>query len=208
MLRADPRIVVLGLCLALFEASLFLFVINWTPVFERTRSSTDQNSLPLGFIFAGYMLVTMIGSFVFYLLVKWTRVSYFRVVFLLAAAGMTIPIVFPKSLILIIIGFVLFEFCVGISRPSITVSKNTYMPNEIRSTIICYIRIPQILIILIVLFADFSISMELILCVSFNLVAMLCMLVLRGLKIPEQQAYVNETEILLDKSSTPLSEME
>ncbi|CAF3886828.1 unnamed protein product [Adineta steineri] len=57
ILRADPRIVILGLCIAAFEASLFLFIINWTPVLERTRSSTDQNSLPLGFIFAGYMVM-------------------------------------------------------------------------------------------------------------------------------------------------------
>ncbi|CAF3971137.1 unnamed protein product [Adineta steineri] len=125
ILRADPRIVILGLCIAAFEASLFLFIINWTPVLERTRSSTDQNSLPLGFIFAGYM-----------------------------------------SLISVLIGFILFEFCVGISRPSISVFKNTYIANEM---------------------------------------AMLCMIILRGLKIPEEQVYVNETEILLEKSSSPLN---
>ncbi|CAF1431225.1 unnamed protein product, partial [Adineta steineri] len=170
ILRADPRIVVLGLCIASFEASLFLFIMNWTPVLERTRSSTDQNPLPLGFIFAGYMVVAMIGSFVFYFLSKWIRVqSYMIEALLLTAVGMTIPIIFPNSLIAVLIGFILFEFCGGIYTPSITVFKNAYIPNEI---------------------------------------AMLCMIILRGLKIPEEQAYVNETEILLEKSSSPLSEME
>ncbi|CAF1142366.1 unnamed protein product [Adineta steineri] len=112
----------------------------------------------------------MIGSFVFYSLAKWIRVqSYMIVALLLAAVGMTIPIIFPKSLISVLIGFILFEFCIGISRPSKSVLKNAYIPNEI---------------------------------------AMLCMIILRGLKIPEEQAYVNETEILLEKSSSPLSEME
>ncbi|CAF4347990.1 unnamed protein product [Adineta steineri] len=81
-------------------------MLNWTPVLERTISTTDQNPLPLGFIFAGYMVVAMIGSFVFYSLAKWIRVqSYMIVVLLLAAVGMTIPIIFPKSLISVLIGF-------------------------------------------------------------------------------------------------------
>ncbi|CAF1175357.1 unnamed protein product [Adineta steineri] len=164
ILRADPRIVVLGLCIASFEASLFLFIMNWTPVLERTRSSTDQNPLPLGFIFAGYM-----------------------------------------SLILVLTGFILFEFCVGIYTPSITVFNNAYIPNETRSTVLCYVRVPQMIILLTVLLAHFSITMTLVLCVLLNLVAMLCVIILRGLKLPEEEVYVNETEILLEKSSSPLN---
>ncbi|CAF1502343.1 unnamed protein product [Adineta steineri] len=180
--------------------------MNWTPVLERTRSSTDQNPLPLGFIFAGYMVVTMIGSFVFYSLAKWIRVqSYMIVVFLLAAIGMTIPIIFPESLISVLIGFILFEFCVGIYTPSITVFSNTYIPNETRSTILCYVRVPQMIILLIVLLTHFSITMTLVLCVLLNLVAMLCVIILRRLKLPEEEVYVDETEILLEKSSSPVN---
>jgi len=53
---SDPRIVLLGLSSAFFEASLHIFIIEWTPVLLIAANSTDHKSLPLGFIFAGFLV--------------------------------------------------------------------------------------------------------------------------------------------------------
>ena len=53
---ADPRIVLLGFSLAFFEASLYIYVIEWTPALQQAAGAANQELLPLGFIFALFMV--------------------------------------------------------------------------------------------------------------------------------------------------------
>jgi len=69
----------------------------------------------------------------------------------------------------IISGLVLYQFCVGINRPSMGLLRSIYIPNEsmkkkifynfiifiyfflVRSTMMSYLRVPQIILILTIL---------------------------------------------------------
>jgi hypothetical protein len=48
----DPRIVLLGMAASLFDASVHVYMIEWTPALERTQSPNDNHTLPFGVIFA------------------------------------------------------------------------------------------------------------------------------------------------------------
>jgi len=52
----DPRIVLLGMAAALFDASLYVYVIEWTPTLQRAQGPNDNHTLPFGIIFAVYMV--------------------------------------------------------------------------------------------------------------------------------------------------------
>jgi hypothetical protein len=41
---------------ALFDAVLYIFVIEWTPTLQRARNNNENNRLPFGIIFAVFMV--------------------------------------------------------------------------------------------------------------------------------------------------------
>ena len=57
VVRRDRRVLLLGGCQALFEATMYTFVFLWTPAL-----SPRGESVPHGFVFATFMLCCMIGS--------------------------------------------------------------------------------------------------------------------------------------------------
>ncbi len=48
----DPRIVVFGMAAALFDASMYIYVIEWTPALQRAQDSKNNHPLPFGIIFS------------------------------------------------------------------------------------------------------------------------------------------------------------
>ncbi len=48
----DPRIVLLGVAAALFDASLYVYLFEWTPILQRAQSPNDIHPLPFGIIYA------------------------------------------------------------------------------------------------------------------------------------------------------------
>ena len=68
---SDPKILYLGLIQSLFEGSMYVFVLEWTPALtnaaaeqptERKLLSTEENDghrgvIPHGHIFAGFMVI-------------------------------------------------------------------------------------------------------------------------------------------------------
>jgi MFS transporter, MFS domain-containing protein family, molybdate-anion transporter len=53
-LQTDPKIVCLGLVQSLFEGSMYMFVLMWTPVLQRGAGADDM--IPHGYIFASFMV--------------------------------------------------------------------------------------------------------------------------------------------------------
>jgi hypothetical protein len=49
---SDPRIVLLGMASALFDASLYVYVIEWTPALQGAQDPKNNHPLPFGIIFA------------------------------------------------------------------------------------------------------------------------------------------------------------
>ncbi|CAF0846796.1 unnamed protein product [Adineta ricciae] len=207
-IRADYRIAVVGMCSALNEASVHVFITEWTPTLNHANGSIGAKDLPYGYIFAIFMAFDMIGSLVFYPLVKRIQVqSYMIIISLLASVVFLVPVLVPKSFISILSAFLIYEFCVGVYRPSMSILRSVYIPNETRTTIMSYMRVPQLIFTVIVLLGHFPLSTVYILCCVFNVVALICMIILRTAPIPNIHENTDEREALLDEPPSPLFQM-
>ncbi|XP_031474340.1 uncharacterized protein LOC116246666 [Nymphaea colorata] len=163
-IASDERIALLGAIQSLFEGSMYTFVFLWTPAL-----SPNEEEIPHGFIFATFMLSSMLGSSIASRLMA--RVSlkvegYMQIIFLISASTFLLPIlttflVAPSNVrggsmsyagCLQLFGFCIFEACVGIFWPSIMKMRSQYIPEEARSTIMNFFRIPLNIFVCIVLY--------------------------------------------------------
>ncbi|PPE02929.1 hypothetical protein GOBAR_DD00051 [Gossypium barbadense] len=161
---SDEKIALLGAIQSLFEGSMYTFVFLWTPAL-----SPNDEEIPHGFIFATFMLASMLGSSLASRLMARSspRVeSYMQIVFVISSVSLVLPIitnflVAPSKVkggrisfagCLQLLGFCTFEACVGIFWPSIMKMRSQYIPEEARSTIMNFFRIPLNIFVCIVLY--------------------------------------------------------
>ena len=193
---SDEKIALLGAIQSLFEGSMYTFVFLWTPAL-----SPNDEEIPHGFIFATFMLASMLGSSLASRLMSRSSLrveSYMQIVFAVSSAALMLPIlttVCYSSIILFsflpsilikshtillylvlvleqflvapsgvkggsisfsgciqLLGFCAFESCVGIFWPSIMKMRSQYIPEEARSTIMNFFRIPLNIFVCVVLY--------------------------------------------------------
>lgn len=191
---------------------MYTFVFLWTPAL-----SPNNEDIPHGFIFATFMLASMLGSSLASRLLARASLkveNYMQIVFIVSAASLVLPIVTSVSVITVLlhynlkyllnflfivrstfldseqflvapsevkggsisfsgciqlVGFCAFEACVGIFWPSIMKMRSQYIPEEARSTIMNFFRIPLNIFVCVVLynvriflyFFTFSLSLRL-----------------------------------------------
>jgi MFS transporter, MFS domain-containing protein family, molybdate-anion transporter len=87
---SDEKIALLGAIQSLFEGSMYTFVFLWTPAL-----SPNEEDIPHGFIFATFMLSSMLGSSVASrLLARKLKVEgYMQIVFSISAITLVLPVV-------------------------------------------------------------------------------------------------------------------
>ncbi|KAF6171383.1 hypothetical protein GIB67_009524, partial [Kingdonia uniflora] len=163
-IASDEKIALLGAIQSLFEGSMYTFVFLWTPAL-----SPNEEDIPHGFIFATFMLSSMLGSSIASRLLARSSPkveSYMQIVFAISALTFLFPIItsltvapskvkggsisFAGSIQLL--GFCVFEACVGLFWPSIMKMRSQYIPEESRSTIMNFFRIPLNIFVCIVLY--------------------------------------------------------
>ncbi|XP_057520469.1 uncharacterized protein LOC130800805 [Amaranthus tricolor] len=204
-IASDEKIALLGAIQSLFEGSMYTFVFLWTPAL-----SPNDEDIPHGFIFATFMLASMLGSsFASRLLARSAKVeSYMQIVFTVSSASLMLPIVTsflvtPSAVkgggitfsgCIQLLGFCVFEACVGIFWPSIMKMRSQYIPEEARSTIMNFFRIPLNIFVCIVLYnvEAFPITVMFGMCSIFLFVASLLqrrLLVIADTQRPKPQEW-------------------
>eukprot|EP00268_Persea_americana_P011145 TRINITY_DN1466_c0_g1_i5.p1 TRINITY_DN1466_c0_g1~~TRINITY_DN1466_c0_g1_i5.p1 ORF type:complete len:463 (+),score=66.20 TRINITY_DN1466_c0_g1_i5:462-1850(+) len=163
-IASDEKIALLGAIQSLFEGSMYTFVFLWTPAL-----SPNDEDIPHGFIFATFMLSSMLGSSIASRLMARPTLkveSYMQVVFVISSVTLMLPIIttflVPPSNVkgggisfggcIQLFGFCTFEACVGLFWPSIMKMRSQYIPEEARSTIMNFFRIPLNIFVCIVLY--------------------------------------------------------
>jgi len=163
-IASDEKIALLGAIQSLFEGSMYTFVFLWTPAL-----SPNEEDIPHGFIFATFMLSSMLGSSIASRLMARASLkveSYMQIIFLISSATLLLPVVTGYLNIsqgekggsmsyggcIQLFGFCVFEACVGIFWPSIMKMRSQYIPEEARSTIMNFFRIPLNVFVCIVLY--------------------------------------------------------
>ncbi|XP_052283005.1 molybdate-anion transporter-like isoform X2 [Dreissena polymorpha] len=182
-IRTDPKVLCLGLIQSLFEGSMYVFVLEWTPALTpadpnpvtqrhlleaNNENEGHRGSIPHGHIFAGFMVSIMIGSSLFRILSKLTSVeSFMRPVLFVAAITLATPFLFPGNQLLIFIAFLVFEMCVGLFWPSMGTMRGKYVADETRATVMNFFRIPLNMIVVVILLQNLSMSVIFQCCVLF-----------------------------------------
>ncbi|EEF43428.1 molybdate-anion transporter [Ricinus communis] len=163
-IASDEKIALLGAIQSLFEGSMYTFVFLWTPAL-----SPNGEDIPHGFIFATFMLASMLGSSIASRLMARSSIkveSYMQIVFIISAASLLLPVItsflivpsgvrgggISFSACVQLLGFCTFEACVGIFWPSIMKMRSQYIPEEARSTIMNFFRIPLNIFVCVVLY--------------------------------------------------------
>ena len=75
----DPRIVLCGLSNALFRASFYIWLIEWTPTLQAAENKTIAEPLPLGFLYSSYLVGIEIqfgGNDYFFSLIAITSIRF------------------------------------------------------------------------------------------------------------------------------------
>ncbi|XP_045165418.1 molybdate-anion transporter-like isoform X2 [Mercenaria mercenaria] len=184
-IKSDYKVLCLGLIQSLFEGSMYVFVLEWTPALTpptpispphtaRDLLDTEEHTptIPHGHIFAGFMVSIMIGSSLFKLLSKCTTPeSFMRPVLFVSALTLATPILFPGNQLIIFIAFLVFEVCVGLFWPSMSTMRGKYVPEETRATVMNFFRIPLNFIVVLILLQNLKMSVIFSCCVVFLILA-------------------------------------
>nr|XP_002129829.1 molybdate-anion transporter [Ciona intestinalis] len=193
-IKQDPKVLMLGLVQSLFEGAMYTFVLEWTPALSNPNS---DKSIPHGLIFASFMVAVMIGSSVFKLLTKVRTIeSFMRFVLLIAAMSLAVPVVLPDHTNVVFMAFCVFEMCVGIFWPSLGTMRGSYVPEQVRSTVMNFFRIPLNLIVIVLLIQNLKIKVVFTCCVCFLLLATVCQHILHRFasKLPKKEVSEAEDE--------------
>lgn len=216
-IKTDPKILCLGLIQSLFEGSMYIFVLEWTPALTPTDPATSgtarkllsssTETIPHGHIFAGFMVSIMIGSSLFKLLSKYSSVeSFMRFVLLIASASLATPILFKGHQLIVFIGFLVFECCVGIFWPSLGQMRGKYVPEETRATIMNFFRIPLNMIVVCILLQNLQMKMIFQCCVVFLFLAAVSQQWLYKLAVAETPKAMIKDGVLMRSDNGSLQE--
>ena len=223
-ITSSTQVAALGVCQAVFEGAMYVFIFLWTPAIE---TPTDGNFVaayvPHGLIFACFMAASMLGSGLSTHLMRQNDPSkYMMYVFLGAAVclcaptltlvlGWTYPTLGrPGTGFLVDLGgvslagqlnllaFVCYELLVGIFWPSMMKLRAKHVPDEVRATVINTFRMPVNLFVCLVLFKSgvLSVQVMFILCAAMNVVAAVALRWVAATSGPEyQRGNMSETDI-------------
>lgn len=172
-IMAQPMILYCGVVCSFFEASMFIFVFNWTPCLMEE----GQPPPPFGHIFAAFMIMSMLGSRLFAFLSQSMPVERVGLLTLCVAALCHMTIIVISSVVLRLFAFLVFEMCVGLYFPMMGTLKGQIVPEEMRSTIYNLFRLPMNAAVLLTLILKLSTATSF--CVTSLLLVVACLAQLR-----------------------------
>lgn len=143
-----------GIVCSLFEASMFIFIFQWTPAVTEPGSPKP----PYGLVFATFMVPCMLGSRIFSVASKWFSVERIGQGLLVLALGTHLVTAVSGDPTVAFCAFLFFELSVGIYFPMMGTLKGQIVPESQRATIYNIYRVPLNLIVVLTLFSKIGIQ--------------------------------------------------
>jgi len=163
VVKGSPDILACGIVCSLFEASMFIFVFQWTPAVSEEGAPKP----PYGFIFATFMIACMLGSRIFNVATKFVPVEKVgQALLCLALVTHFVPVVCSDATVCFC-AFIAFELSVGIYFPMMGTMKGMIVPEGSRSTIYNLYRVPLNFIVVGALLLQFGLR------VAFSLTSLM-----------------------------------
>jgi len=167
VIRDDPKIMYVGGVQSLFEAAMYIFVLQWPPAIAAAvlKSFGDGAGTPYGTVFSCFMACCLFGSTLFGQFAKMkgpTTEGVTAGMLAVATVAMSTATYTVSSasaasgLPALIASFFAFEACVGMYFPSIGTLRSKYIPDSHRSVIMNLFGIPlNILVVSVFLFVKY-----------------------------------------------------
>ena len=195
VVKKDPKIMLVGAVQSLFEAAMYIFVLNWPPAISRAvaKAFGEGSLTPYGTVFSCFMACCLLGSTLFGQLAKmgvatevFTSSMLTFATIAMTAATFTVSATssaISMSLAGLMASFFAFEACVGMYFPSIGTLRSKYVPDSHRSVIMNLFGIPLNLLVVSVFLSTNRLGLKGALTVSSSAlgVATLCMFKLRSM---------------------------
>jgi MFS family permease len=162
----EPSIRWLGIVQSCFEAAMYIFVFMWTPALQRVQA--DPNiPIPHGMIFSTFMVALMFGSVLFERIFRRTmhgskdstatslRIAASRLLLLVLVIS-TLSLVGTAAGDLVhwslsYTAMLVFEVTCGLYFPAIGCLRSTIIPEECRSAIMNFFRMPMNFLVVLML---------------------------------------------------------
>ncbi|KAI7828916.1 hypothetical protein BC939DRAFT_442274 [Gamsiella multidivaricata] len=147
VLKSDINILSLGLAQTVFECCMYTFVLLYTPALESSiKNSTGSVApFPLGYLFSVMMFCSMLGSLAFKYLSNKNVLTenLLSLALLVAGASFCFIVVNTNNSAYTIFSFLLFEFTTGMYFPSIGTLKAQAIPEQNRTGVMAFLRVPM-----------------------------------------------------------------
>ena len=161
VILSDRKIVMVGLVQCLFEASMYIFVLNQAPAIRSAAADYFAGAdaaafaIPSGIVFGCFMAACLIGSNLYgYMTRLGMRPERLMTVVLAVASaslvGTSYLVFTGGSLSELSATFFIFEVMVGIYYPSISWLRSKYLPVAERSIIMTTIAVPFNALVLLI----------------------------------------------------------
>lgn len=152
VVRKDQKIMLVGAAQSLFEAAMYIFVLQWPPAISgAVANAFAGSSTPYGTVFSCFMASCLLGSTIFGQLDK-RNIGIEKstgTMLTVATVAMGVAAWISRSgthvampLASITAAFFAFEGCVGMYFPSIGTLRSKYVPDSHRSVIMNLFGIP------------------------------------------------------------------
>jgi len=199
VVKGDPKIALVGGVQSLFEAAMYIFVLQWPPAITAAIASAfgDGVGTPYGTVFSCFMTCCLLGSTVFGRLTKGGVETESSTGGMLAVAALAMACGTLAStsafasltsaawapLAALVASFFAFEGCVGMYFPSIGTLRSKYVPDSHRSVIMNLFGIPLNVLVVAVFLSikKLGVSGALGISTAALTAAGACMLKLRGI---------------------------
>jgi len=167
VVRDDPKIMMVGGVQSLFEAAMYIFVLQWPPAIAAAvaKSFGEGAVTPYGTVFSCFMACCLFGSTLFGQFAKMKGPTTEGVtagmlaIATIAMSTATFTVSSPSiasSLPALIASFFAFEACVGMYFPSIGTLRSKYIPDSHRSVIMNLFGIPlNVLVVSVFMFVKY-----------------------------------------------------
>jgi MFS transporter, MFS domain-containing protein family, molybdate-anion transporter len=149
VVKADPKILLVGGVQSLFEAAMYIFVLQWPPAIAQAvaKKFGEGAGTPYGTVFSCFMACCLLGSTVFGQLAKMSVptegfTALMLIVATIAMSAATLTVGSTMNLTALVAAFFAFEACVGMYFPSIGTLRSKYVPDSHRSVIMNLFGIP------------------------------------------------------------------
>jgi len=187
VLYNTPTVLFLGLSQSFFEGGMFIFIFMWTPALEEVKDSDDE--VPFGYVFSCFMVACILGSTLFGYFsergnsAEWLALKNYLVAIVVLCTA-TIANVYIRFF-----AFICFELSVGWFWPCAMTLRGRYIPENVRTTIMNFFRIPLNIIVVLVLLKVKELPVDTVLkcCALCMFVAALCQMVIIRIMPPPKQ---------------------